>query len=161
MIHYYVYEMPIGRMFLAEENDRLCNVDIDKISYHALMEDRSDAINEETELLREAAEQLREYFDGQRQKFDLPVILQGTDFQIKAWKALMDIPYGETRSYKQQAEYLGNPNACRAVGGANHRNRLLIIVPCHRVIGADGSLIGFGSGLDVKRKLLDLEKNFR
>ena len=161
MIHYYIYEMPIGRMFLAEENDRLCNVDIDKAGYHALMKERSDAINEETELLREAAGQLREYFDGQRQKFDLPIILQGTDFQIKAWKALMDIPYGETRSYKQQAEYIGNPKACRAVGGANHRNRVLIIVPCHRVIGADGSLTGFGSGMDVKRKLLDLEKNFR
>jgi methylated-DNA-[protein]-cysteine S-methyltransferase len=111
-------------------------------------------------LLKKAATQFVEYFGGKRKAFDLPLTLQGTDFQISVWKALQSIPAGETRSYKDVAALIGNPKACRAVGMANNRNPIAIIVPCHRVIGADGSLTGYASGLPIKQQLLDLEKRF-
>jgi len=108
-------------------------------------------------ILDAAVAQLDEYFAGERREFDLPLDPVGTDFQLRAWTALRVIPYGETRSYAQQAQRIGSPNAVRAVGAANGRNPISIIVPCHRVVGADGSLTGFGGGLDAKRFLLDLE----
>ncbi len=111
--------------------------------------------------VRQAARELEEYFAGRRKAFTVPLSLRGTPFQLKAWAALCAIPYGETRSYAQQAAAIGNPKACRAVGMANHRNAVLILVPCHRVIGADGSLVGYGGGLEVKRALLDLEAKYR
>ena len=101
-----------------------------------------------------AAAQLRDYFDGRRTRFDLPLDLHGTDFQKKAWRALAEIPYGETVSYAEQAARLGDANKARAVGAANGRNPLSIVLPCHRVVGADGSLTGFAGGLDAKRFLL-------
>jgi len=112
----------------------------------------------ETELLKEASRQLAEYLDGFRKTFDLPLNPQGTEFQKKVWNALCDIPYGEIRSYKQIAEAVGNPKASRAVGMANNRNPIMIFIPCHRVIGSNGSLVGYGGGLDMKEKLLSLEK---
>ena len=102
--------------------------------------------------------QLDEYFNGNRKKFDLPLVLHGTDFQISVWKALQDIPYGKTRSYGEIAARIGSPKASRAVGMANNRNPIVIIVPCHRVLGHNGSLTGFAGGLDLKQGLLDLEK---
>jgi len=116
-----------------------------------------DAVAQRSPLLGEAARQLREYFAGDRTSFDLALDLEGTRFQRKAWLALAEIPYGETRSYAEQAARLGRPHAVRAVGHANGRNPLPIVLPCHRVIGSDGSLTGFGGGLHVKRALLDLE----
>jgi len=104
-----------------------------------------------------AAAQLEEYFDGERREFDLPLDPSGTPFQMAVWKELLAIPYGETRSYKQIAENIGSPKAFRAVGLANNRNPISIIIPCHRVIGSDGSLVGYGGGLDMKQKLLELE----
>lgn len=106
----------------------------------------------------EAARQLREYFDGERRTFDLPLAMRGTDFQRTVWSALCDIPYGETVSYGELAERIGRPGASRAVGLANGRNPISIIVPCHRVIGADGSLTGYGGGIDRKRHLLAFER---
>lgn len=103
--------------------------------------------------------QLQEYFCGKRKIFDLPIAPNGTEFQLKVWDALCQIPYGETRSYKDIAEFVGNPKASRAVGGANNKNPIMIIIPCHRVIGSDGSLIGYAGGMDVKKKLLMLEKS--
>jgi O-6-methylguanine DNA methyltransferase len=103
------------------------------------------------------ARQLEEYFSGRRRRFDLPLDLRGTDFQKRCWQELLKIPYGETRSYAQIAQAIGNPAAVRAVGLANGQNPIAIIVPCHRVIGSDGSLTGYGGGLEVKRKLLELE----
>jgi O-6-methylguanine DNA methyltransferase len=103
------------------------------------------------------ARQLEEYFAGRRRQFDLPLDLRGTDFQQRCWRALLKIPYGETRSYADIARAIGNPAAVRAVGLANGQNPIAIIVPCHRVIGSDGSLTGYGGGLEVKRKLLELE----
>jgi len=102
-------------------------------------------------------EQLEEYFAGDRQDFDLPIAPRGTEFQLRAWDALRAIPYGQTRSYGEQAAMLGDRGLARAVGLANNRNPISIVVPCHRVIGADGSLVGYGGGLATKRFLLDLE----
>lgn len=102
--------------------------------------------------------QLKEYFVGKRREFDLPLVLSGTDFQLKAWRELLKIPYGETISYGEQATRLGNKNKARAVGMANHCNPISIIIPCHRVIGSHGQLVGFGGGLDKKAYLLTLEQ---
>ena len=108
-------------------------------------------------ILLEAERQLREYFSGTRTEFDLPVELNGTEFQKRVWRTLRDIPYGQTMSYVELARTLGSPRAFRAVGAANGKNPLSIVVPCHRVIGANGSLTGFAGGLDAKAKLLALE----
>jgi AraC family transcriptional regulator of adaptative response/methylated-DNA-[protein]-cysteine methyltransferase len=102
-------------------------------------------------------QQVQEYFAGKRKEFSLPLAMQGTPFQQEVWKALQTIPYGETRSYQEQAELLGKPKAVRAVAQANGDNRIAIIIPCHRVIGKDGKLVGYGGGLWRKRFLLDLE----
>ena len=109
-------------------------------------------------VLSMAVVQLSEYFDGSRTGFELPLIPDGTEFQRDAWRALQAIPYGETRSYGQQAAAIGRPSAVRAVGAANGRNRIPIIIPCHRVIGSNGSLTGFAAGVGTKRWLLDHER---
>lgn len=101
--------------------------------------------------------QIEEYFKGQRRVFDIPLVLKGTDFQVSVWKALLNIPYGTTKTYSQIAAEIGRPKATRAVGGAIGANPVSIVVPCHRVIGKDGSLTGFGGGLEIKKKLLKLE----
>ncbi|HLQ76298.1 MAG TPA: methylated-DNA--[protein]-cysteine S-methyltransferase [Terriglobia bacterium] len=106
---------------------------------------------------REAIEQLREYFEGKRIQFDLSLDLQGTPFQLAVWRQLQRIPYGETRSYGDIARSLGKPGAARAVGMANHENPVAVVVPCHRVVGSDGSLTGYAGGLHIKQRLLALE----
>ena len=110
------------------------------------------------EAVDEAARQLGEYFDGARTTFDLTLDLRGTAFQVEAWQALAEIPFGETRTYAEQAARLGNPAAVRAVGAANGRNPLSIVLPCHRVVGSDGALRGFAGGLAAKAALLDFER---
>lgn len=114
----------------------------------------------ETPLLAKAAKQLEEYLSGKRVKFDFPLNPQGTEFQNKVWNVLKTIPYGETWSYKQVAGALGKPTASRAVGMANNRNPIMIVVPCHRVVGSNGDLVGYAGGLDLKASLLDLEKKY-
>ncbi len=109
-------------------------------------------------LLLDAADQLRAYFAGELREFDLPLAPRGTEFQRQVWAAVSGIPYGATAAYSEIAAAIGRPSACRAVGAANGRNPLPVIVPCHRVIGAAGSLTGYGGGLDRKRSLLDLER---
>jgi methylated-DNA-[protein]-cysteine S-methyltransferase len=146
-----LYESPVGRLFLAEENGALTDLRFGPIP---------DSAQVENPLLRAAAGQLREYFDGARLDFDLPLDPHGTAFQKAVWAALRTIPYGETRAYRDIAMAVGKPTACRAVGSANNRNPISIIIPCHRVVGADGSLVGYGGGLDTKRFLLDLEKKY-
>jgi methylated-DNA-[protein]-cysteine S-methyltransferase len=108
-------------------------------------------------VVRRAERQLNEYFAGDREEFDLPLDPQGTPFQMRVWRALLQIPYGETISYGELARRIGRPKAQRAVGAANGSNPLPIIVPCHRVIGSNGSLTGYGGGLDIKRQLLEIE----
>lgn len=120
---------------------------------------QTGAAGERSALSDLAFAQIREYLEGSRKIFDFPYELRGTEFQKKVWNALCRIPYGETRTYRQIAEAVGNPKASRAVGAANHKNPIMIAVPCHRVIGADGSLVGYGGGLDMKKALLDLERD--
>jgi methylated-DNA-[protein]-cysteine S-methyltransferase len=109
--------------------------------------------------LAAASAQMEEYFAGTRRRFDLPLDLGGTDFQRQAWLALADVPYGETATYGEQADRIGRPGAFRAVGAANGRNPVPVVLPCHRIIGADGSLTGFGGGLELKQQLLDHERS--
>lgn len=148
---YFYYESPIGILRIEEESGAICGI-------NTVAERTEEDGARETELIRKAHSQLKEYFAGVHTVFDLPVAQRGTPFQQKVWAELQKIPYGETRTYAEIAAGVGNPKACRAVGGANHRNRILIVVPCHRVIGADGSLTGFGAGMDVKKFLLEREK---
>lgn len=112
-----------------------------------------------SELAQDVIKQLEEYFNGERRIFEIPIAPRGTEFQQKVWRALTDIPYGETRTYGEIAQQTGNPRACRAVGNANNKNPIMIVVPCHRVIGSNGDLTGYACGLDVKKYLLDLEKS--
>ena len=115
----------------------------------------------ETPLIKKAASQLFEYLNGKRMEFDLPLLKDGTDFQISVWNELLKIPYGETRSYKDIAVAINNEKAVRAVGMANNRNKISIFIPCHRVIGSNKKLVGYGGGLEIKEFLLNLEKKNR
>ena len=144
-------DTPVGRLTLVASDAGIRTILWDGVDPPA----EEDAGGEE--VLADAARQLSEYFAGTRRSFELPLDLKGTPFQQKAWLALATIPFGETVSYGEQARRLGNPNAPRAVGSANRVNPIPIVLPCHRVIGADGSLTGFGGGLDTKRLLLDHE----
>lgn len=112
-----------------------------------------------TELILKIKNELNEYFDGKRKEFDIPLEFLGTEFQKKVWNALLEIPYGETKSYKQIAKRVGNEKASRAVGMANNKNQIIIIVPCHRVIGSNKKLVGYAEGLEMKESLLNLEKD--
>ena len=150
MTYYYTYDTILGSVTFVEENGAL--VVITTHPYHP-----KEEIYQETPVIKEAFRQLSEYFSGNRKTFNLPLLLKGTDFQKQVWQALLKIPFGETRSYKQIAEAIGNPKAVRAVGMANNKNPLLIVVPCHRVIGANGKLVGYAVGLDKKEYLLRLE----
>ena len=153
MGHVFYYETPLGIIGIAEENNQITNLffEVQLFSAH-------NYEKKETPILAEAGRQLMEYFEGKRREFDLPLAPVGTEFMLRVWKALQDIPYGETRSYKEIAAIAGNSKACRAVGMANNRNPISIVIPCHRVIGANGALVGYGGGLDKKVFLLDLEK---
>jgi len=133
---------------------------LEQIRFEASVPDGSRP-GEDHPILRETARQLNAYFAHELRDFDLPLVLLGTPFQVRVWRALQEIPYGETRSYAQQARAVGAPDAVRAVGAANGLNPIPIVVPCHRVIGSNGKLTGFGGGLPLKRWLLDLESNPR
>lgn len=148
------YSFPIGDLEIEADGTGITYIGFLK------QDIEPDCRRRETPMIAEAKRQLDEYFAGRRKEFDFPLSMQGTEFQKKVWKALRQIPYGETRSYQEIAEAVGNKKACRAVGMANHHNPVLIAVPCHRVIGKNGSLVGYGGGLDVKKQLLELEKKF-
>ncbi|WP_294404762.1 methylated-DNA--[protein]-cysteine S-methyltransferase [uncultured Clostridium sp.] len=154
MVNTYSYDSDFGRIIITEENKCITEIIMGNSEYNS-------SINSpyESDLIKNAYNQLQEYFSGKRKSFDLPLAPKGTDFQKKVWKALQEIPYGSTCSYKDIAVKIGNKNSCRAVGNANNKNPIFIVIPCHRVIGANGSLVGYGGGLDLKKKLLDLEKN--
>lgn len=145
-----IYHSPVGDIQLGWEDGVITTLK------NADAGIKADASNELTVLV---FRQLDEYFAGTRQMFDFPYRLRGTAFQEKVWAALQEIPYGETRSYKDIAEIIGHPKAFRAVGMANHANPIAIAIPCHRVIGTNGSLVGYGGGLEMKKALLELEKS--
>ena|ERR1700692_225124 len=160
-------ESTIGPLFLAASGRGLVALEFDvrlpgqqsirPNPRHLREEKRGLAFEDSDSLTRPYANELEEYFAGERRKFTFPLDLRGTEFQLACWRALLAIPYGETRSYADIARAIGKPNAFRAVGMANNRNPVAIVVPCHRVIASDGGLCGYGGGLDVKRKLLELE----
>lgn len=154
VLHFLRTSSPVGPLFLAASEKGLVRLEF---------ESRVQNLNSKIELresrqaLAPYLQQLEEYFAGQRREFSVPLDLRGTGFQRQCWRALLEIPYGETRSYGELARAIGHPQAFRAVGMSNNRNPIAIIVPCHRVIAADGSLCGYGGGLEIKRKLLELE----
>ncbi len=148
----FFYNMIIGRIGIAEENNSITNLFFE--SYVA----PQDVERRETTIIREASRQLEAYFAGDLKSFSVPLAPCGTDFMRTVWKNLREVPYGETASYKDIAIASGNPKAFRAVGLANNRNPIPIFIPCHRIIGADGKLVGYRGGLEVKKILLDLEK---
>lgn len=143
-----IISTPIGKLTLEADEEALNAIYFDA-------KEEKENINSVTEL---AKKELSEYFDGKRKLFDVPYKLNGTDFQLKVWQALKDIPYGKTAAYSDIARAIGKESASRAVGMANNKNKLPIIIPCHRVIGKNGSLVGYDGGLDIKEKLLKLEK---
>ena len=155
-VYYSTYESPVGPLLLAGSKAGLLLVSF-------ASGNRPRTVDPEwrpdTTALGDVIQQLQSYFAGERKNFDLALILEGTDFQKRVWTALRKIPYGETISYKELAEMIGSPKAVRAVGAANGANPIPIIIPCHRVIGNDGSLTGFGGGLPLKKQLLELESH--
>ncbi|WP_147652133.1 methylated-DNA--[protein]-cysteine S-methyltransferase [Vulcaniibacterium gelatinicum] len=155
MIIFQYHPTPVGALLLAADATGLRHIEFPEARHPA--KPGADWREGDDALLRETRRQLDEYFAGARRSFDLPLAPHGTPFQLMVWRALATIPYGATLSYAGLATRVGKPNAVRAVGAANGRNPLPIVLPCHRVIGADGSLTGFGGGLPVKRFLLELE----
>jgi methylated-DNA-[protein]-cysteine S-methyltransferase len=168
VVHYQHLHTPIGQLLLAASGRGVC-----RIGFESRLEpedelagldrwvkakvDGGASLKQGGPVTEEAAGQLKEYFEGKRTSFDVPLDLRGTPFQLQVWQALAGIPYGALRSYKQIAEAVGSPKAVRAVGGANNRNPVPVIIPCHRVIGAGGDMVGYAGGLAMKHILLELE----
>jgi methylated-DNA-[protein]-cysteine S-methyltransferase len=151
------YRSPIGKIRVVADEIGIKRVEIFEEDWAKFLEE-NPYIEEDMTLCGEAIHQLDEYFRGKRRVFDLPLSIDGTDFRKKVWQALQTIPYGEVRSYAEVAEMIGNPKAVRAVGQANRANQLPIIIPCHRVIGKSGELVGYaGSNTPIKKKLLEAE----
>ena len=147
-----LYNSPIGVLKISEDNGKI-------IGLYPNQKEKGGQ-EQHSELLKEACRQLDEYFQGKRKQFDLPINYKGTPFQEKVWRELQNIPYGETRSYEDIAIKIGSPKAVRAVGQANNRNPILLLIPCHRVIQKNGDISGFACGIKTKKYLLDLEKSY-
>jgi methylated-DNA-[protein]-cysteine S-methyltransferase len=152
MKNLYFYNTDIGKIGIADNGKAITNI------YFNESPKLEDTEIKETDLLKEAAQQLKDYLAGKRKNFNIPLMPEGTEFQQKVWKALQQIPYGETCTYGEIAKKIGNPKACRAVGMANNKNPIGIFIPCHRVIGANGKLVGYAGGLEMKEHLLAIEK---
>lgn len=151
-----IYDSTIGRISIADNGRAITDVFFGRIqSLQTRFKDK------ETTLNLQALEEIKEFLAGTRKSFSVPLALKGTPFQVSVWEALQNIPYGETRSYRDIAEEIGNPNSYRAVGLANNKNPVSIIIPCHRVIGANGDMIGYGGGLNKKKRLLDIEAKYK
>ena len=152
---YTMMDTMVGRIVMAGDDEGLKRISFQKGRKTVIVENNWE---NDPSFFKNTVDQLRAYFVGELKKFDLKLAPEGTVFQKSVWKALMKIPYGHTASYKDIAVAVENPKAVRAVGGANGRNPLPIVIPCHRVINADGGLGGYSSGLDIKKRLLRLEK---
>ena len=157
------YKTSIGELILGSYEDKLCLLDFRYRKMRKTVDARikkilkAEYLERDNEILQEVKNQLDEYLLGNRSEFDIPILPLGSEFQNQVWKALMDIPYGKTVSYIQLSKAIKNEKAVRAVASANGANALALIIPCHRVIGADGKLVGYGGGLNAKKKLLILE----
>ena len=158
MRYVYFYDTKIkelGTLGIGADDDRITNLFFEFETEN--VKKNKDYTRKETPLIKKAATQLFEYLNGKRKNFDLPLLKDGTDFQVSVWNELIKIPYGETRSYKDIAIAINNEKAVRAVGMANNRNKISIFIPCHRVIGMNKKLVGYGGGLQIKEFLLNLE----
>ncbi|MEG0923834.1 MAG: methylated-DNA--[protein]-cysteine S-methyltransferase [Anaerovoracaceae bacterium] len=144
------YDINLGLLSIVEEDNKIVRVTLSDINDVTIR-------NEETALIRQTYSEIMEYLQGKRKTFDIPLQLHGTEFQLKVWEELKNIPYGETISYKELARRVGSPKGCRAVGQANNKNPIPIIIPCHRVIGEKGKLVGYNGGVEIKQFLLELE----
>ncbi len=149
-IFYQNYLLPIGKVIIQSDGEAIIRI---SASYEG-----EKGIQKEDKLMNQAAEQLKEYLEGKRKKFDLPFQPKGTEFQERVWKELCKVSYGETATYQEIAERIGNEKACRAVGMACGKNPIFIVIPCHRIIGKNGNLTGYAEGLEMKQKLLSLER---
>lgn len=153
MEYWNTYETKIGMLIIVENENRISRIETVKTNKEYPKGEKA-----ETTLIKEAYKQISEYLEGKRKEFTLPLLIKETKFQEKVWNALLQIPYGETRTYGEIAKQIGNEKASRAVGGANHNNKVMIVVPCHRVIGNNKKLVGYAGGLEIKEKLLKLEQ---
>lgn len=151
MKHYLIFSSLIGNIMIVEQDNKIIQIKI--------IDEEVTLVNNINNILIKTKLELEEYFCGKRVDFDIPIKLKGSDFQIEVWNELLKIPYGEVRTYGEIAKLIGNPNASRAVGMACNKNPLMIVVPCHRVIGKNKNLVGYEYGIDVKQKLLDLESS--
>jgi len=164
-INIQLHKTEIGEIVLGSFRGKLCLLGFGSREMTRTVDDRikkalnAGFVERDDEIQERTRTQLDEYFKGLRREFDIPVLMVGTDFQKGVWNALMKVPYGATSTYLQLAKDVGNARAVRAVGNANAANPISIIVPCHRIIGSDGGLVGYGGGLSVKRRLLELERS--
>jgi methylated-DNA-[protein]-cysteine S-methyltransferase len=150
----FFYDTTIGKIGISENGTAVTN-----IYFNENPENEEQLV--ETPLIKKAFEQINEYLDGRRKTFDFPIELIGTEFQKSVWRSLQEIPYGLTKTYKEIAVAIGNEKACRAVGMANNKNPLPIVIPCHRVIGSNGKLVGYAGGLNIKENLIQIENQFK
>lgn len=159
------YKTKIGELILGSFDGSLCLLDFRYRKMRTAVDNRiknglkAEFVEQDDEILEKTRKQLDEYINGDRKKFDIPLLMVGTDFQKSVWNALMNVPYGSTSTYLQLAKNINNEQAVRAVANANGANSIGLIIPCHRIIGSDGELVGYGGGLPVKKRLLKLEQN--
>jgi AraC family transcriptional regulator of adaptative response/methylated-DNA-[protein]-cysteine methyltransferase len=164
LIHKKTIQTPLGEMFACAVEEGICLLEfIDRKNIELQLKSLSKTLNaqfvdKDHKHFQQLEEELTEYFEGKREQFNTPLFITGTEFQKKVWQLLIEIPMGITRTYKQQSEFLGNLKAIRAVGTANGMNKIAILIPCHRVIGSNGELVGYAGGIWRKQKLLELEK---
>lgn len=151
---YYIYETVIGNIAIIDEDSKLDEIILNSNNNHNF----NNYIKKETKLIKKVIKELNEYFNGLRKTFDIPLNINGTPFQKKVYDTLLKIDYGKKLSYSKVAQMIKSPKASRAVGNANNKNKIPIIIPCHRVIAKDGSLSGFGAGINIKKFLLELEE---
>ena len=147
----YTYNTSLGKITIVEENQQIIQISFGENKLENVQ-------TQQTQLIKQKYEQITQYLEGKRKEFNVPINPKGTPFQQKVWKALLTIPYGKTSSYQEIAQKIGNPKGSRAVGMANHNNPIAIIIPCHRVIGKNGKLVGYAGGITIKEKLLKLEQ---
>lgn len=155
MRYYFEYETPVDMINISETDGKIDRVDFGELTV------TPDVQKTETPVIKNAYNELTEYFKGKRKLFDIPLSLVGTEFQLSVWRALTQIQYGQTRSYKDVAEMVGVPQGYRAVGFANNKNPISIFIPCHRVIGVNGKLVGYAGGINIKKYLLELEQKYQ
>lgn len=165
MISIQYFTTPVGDLILGSHEGKLCLADWKYRKMRTTIDTRiqkslkDEYVEQTSEVIEETIKQMKEYFENERKDFDIPLLILGTDFQKSVWQGLIKIPYGKTVSYLELAKNIGKEKAVRAVASANGANAISLLIPCHRIIGSDGSLTGYTGGLDVKRKLLEIENN--